>query len=129
MTKFKTNKFYLIILASIFLWQLSMCRKIFLIWTKQIRAKFGVRVNQRTHFPLTPMYFLPLPACWYHANVTSQANIIIGAESGLAETESSRKYIGISGKWVHCFTRTPKFGSDQKVELKKNTSNLSVKFC
>ncbi len=30
----------------------------------------GVRVNQRIHFPLMPMYFLPLHACWYHANVT-----------------------------------------------------------
>ncbi len=70
--------------------------------------KIGVRVKQRTHFPLMPMYF---PLLSISASPLSTPMIMLACDVTLVwcqQVWSGGKYIGISGKWVRWFTLTPK---------------------
>ncbi len=68
-----------------------------------LAAPTWVWVNQRTHFPLTPMYFPLLPAFLQ----TLFPPIMMLACYQQAGSGKWKKCIGVSGKWVHLFTYTP----------------------
>jgi len=72
----------------------------------KLNGGYGVRVNQQLHFPLMSMYFLPLPTCWYHANVTPTLTLSLGRKVDMERKAESRKYVAESEKWSRWFTRT-----------------------
>jgi hypothetical protein len=75
----------------------NSCFKIFSFW---------VRVNQRTNFPLSTMYFPLLPAAIRPNDYVSSVGVTLACYQ---QAGSGGKYIGVSGKWVRWFTLTLSF--------------------
>jgi hypothetical protein len=67
--------------------------------------KIGVQVNQRTHFLLSAMYSLILPAAICPNNYVSSVGVTLVCYQ---QAGSGGKYVGVSRKWVRWFTLTQK---------------------
>ncbi len=83
--------------------------------------KFGVRVNKRLHFPLTPTYFPPLPALLL---VTHYTPMLLMLSLGRIAAGSSGEYVAESGKCSRWFTRTLKFAIAVKYKFKQFYNGL-----